>query len=193
MSSAYITLERRFSGTSPLTIRMAKPSAIAVLPTPGSPTNMGLFFVRRLSMCKVLRISSSRPITGSSFPALAISFRFFAYLLSALNCVSCVWEFTLSPLRNSFIDAIKPFSVSPASFNNFEAASEPFKIASNKCSGVINSSPNVFKPLFARSTILFASLPNDWAGSPETTGNFLISSSSLLLTKFKVTLFFRNK
>jgi len=30
--------------------RRAKPSAIAVLPTPGSPTNMGLFFVRRESM-----------------------------------------------------------------------------------------------------------------------------------------------
>ena len=36
------------SGTSPLTIRCANPSTIAVLPTPGSPTNTGLFFVRRL-------------------------------------------------------------------------------------------------------------------------------------------------
>jgi hypothetical protein len=35
----------KFSGTSPFTIRCAMPSAIAVLPTPGSPTSMGLFFV----------------------------------------------------------------------------------------------------------------------------------------------------
>ncbi|MNN26567.1 hypothetical protein D3C81_1400740 [compost metagenome] len=35
------------SGTSPFTIRCAKPSTIAVLPTPGSPMSTGLFFVRR--------------------------------------------------------------------------------------------------------------------------------------------------
>ena len=34
-------------GTSPLTMLCAKPSAIAVLPTPGSPNNIGLFLVRR--------------------------------------------------------------------------------------------------------------------------------------------------
>ena len=37
------------SGTSPLTILRARPSAIAVLPTPGSPTKSGLFFCRRQS------------------------------------------------------------------------------------------------------------------------------------------------
>ena len=36
------------SGTSPLTIRCAKPSTMAVLPTPGSPINTGLFLVRRI-------------------------------------------------------------------------------------------------------------------------------------------------
>ncbi len=35
------------SGTSPFTILCAKPSTIAVLPTPGSPINTGLFLVRR--------------------------------------------------------------------------------------------------------------------------------------------------
>ncbi len=34
-------------GTSPATMRWAKPSTIAVLPTPGSPINTGLFLVRR--------------------------------------------------------------------------------------------------------------------------------------------------
>ena len=54
------------SGTSPLIIRWANPSTIAVLPTPGSPINTGLFLVRRCNTWIVRRISSSRPITGSS-------------------------------------------------------------------------------------------------------------------------------
>ncbi len=37
------------SGTSPLIIRCAKPSTMAVLPTPGSPIRTGLFLVR---LCK---------------------------------------------------------------------------------------------------------------------------------------------
>ena len=41
---------------------------MAVLPTPGSPISTGLFLVRRLSTCITRRISSSRPITGSSLP-----------------------------------------------------------------------------------------------------------------------------
>jgi len=40
-------LLRRDSGTSPLTMRCAKPSTMAVLPTPGSPISTGLFLVRR--------------------------------------------------------------------------------------------------------------------------------------------------
>ena len=40
----------KVSGTSPLTMRCAKPSTIAVLPTPGSPISTGLFLVRR---CKI--------------------------------------------------------------------------------------------------------------------------------------------
>ena len=35
------------SGTSPATMRRARPSTMAVLPTPGSPMSTGLFFVRR--------------------------------------------------------------------------------------------------------------------------------------------------
>jgi hypothetical protein len=50
-SSAMIRLSRMPSGQSPWTMRSAKPSAIAVLPTPGSPMSTGLFFVRRLSTC----------------------------------------------------------------------------------------------------------------------------------------------
>ena len=44
---------------------------MAVLPTPGSPISTGLFLVRRASTWMVRRISSSRPMTGSSLPSRA--------------------------------------------------------------------------------------------------------------------------
>jgi hypothetical protein len=46
---------------------VARPSTIAVLPTPGSPMSTGLFFVRRDNTCITRSISFSRPMTGSSF------------------------------------------------------------------------------------------------------------------------------
>ena len=70
-SRAYRVLFFRDSGTSPATIRRASPSTMAVLPTPGSPISTGLFFFRRERISMVRRISSSRPITGSSFPSRA--------------------------------------------------------------------------------------------------------------------------
>ena len=62
-------------GTSPATIRAASPSTTAVFPTPGSPIRQGLFFVLRLKISITLLISSSRPMTGSSFPAAASAVR----------------------------------------------------------------------------------------------------------------------
>ena len=47
MSSDSTRLFFSVSGTSPLTMRCARPSTIAVLPTPGSPISTGLFLVRR--------------------------------------------------------------------------------------------------------------------------------------------------
>ncbi len=63
------------SGTSPRTMRWARPSAMAVLPTPGSPIRTGLFLVRRDRTWMTRRISSSRPMTGSSLPARASAVR----------------------------------------------------------------------------------------------------------------------
>ena len=74
-SSAITRRSRSDSGTSPATIRCARPSTIAVLPTPGSPISTGLFFVRRESTWITRRISSSRPITGSSLLARASAVR----------------------------------------------------------------------------------------------------------------------
>ena len=47
MSSDSTRLPFSVSGTSPLTMRCARPSTMAVLPTPGSPISTGLFLVRR--------------------------------------------------------------------------------------------------------------------------------------------------
>ena len=82
-SSASRRLSFRLSGTSPFTMRSARPSTIAVLPTPGSPISTGLFLVRRESTWMVRRISSSRPITGSSLPSRAAAVRSRAYFSSA--------------------------------------------------------------------------------------------------------------
>ena len=70
-SRAMSRLSRRLSGTSPSAIRCANPSTIAVFPTPGSPIRTGLFLRLRDSTCITRRISSSRPITGSSLPEIA--------------------------------------------------------------------------------------------------------------------------
>ena len=106
-------LSFKLSGTSPSTIRCANPSAMAVFPTPGSPTSIGLFLVLRVRICNTLRISSSRPITGSSFPARANSLRFLAYLFKELYVSSADAEVTRSPFRNSSIAAFNPFPVTP--------------------------------------------------------------------------------
>ena len=70
ISKLYILYSCRNSGTSFCSILYASPSAIAVLPTPGSPTISTLFFERRPSASARLSISSPRPIIGSTLPRL---------------------------------------------------------------------------------------------------------------------------
>ncbi len=53
------------------TILKARPSAIAVLPTPGSPISIGLFFFLLDRICATLSISFSRPTIGSSLSSSA--------------------------------------------------------------------------------------------------------------------------
>ena len=83
MSSENTIASLRTSGTCSSAIRFAKPSAIAVLPTPGSPTYRGLFFVLLHRICIVLSTSNSRPIRGSMLPDFDLSLRFTQYALSA--------------------------------------------------------------------------------------------------------------
>ena len=74
-SREYTTLSLRMSGTSPSTIFLAKPSTMAVLPTPDSPTNRGLFLRLRAKICASRSTSLRRPISGSMCPASASKFR----------------------------------------------------------------------------------------------------------------------
>ena len=96
----------RFSGTSPSTIFWAMPSEIAVLPTPGSPTRIGLFLVLLLNICRTLRISSSLPITGSSLPCAALSLRLTAKRLRFSNLFSAI--FSILHQLKSLLGVTKP-------------------------------------------------------------------------------------
>ena len=84
MSSEKIARSLSHSGTSPRTMRCARPSTMAVLPTPGSPISTGLFLVLRDRMRMTRRISSSRPITGSSLPRARLRHQVGAVLLQRL-------------------------------------------------------------------------------------------------------------
>ena len=66
MSRARIFLSRSGGGTWPFTILWARPSTMAVLPTPGSPMSTGLFLVLRQRIWIIRSISVSLPINGSS-------------------------------------------------------------------------------------------------------------------------------
>mmetsp|Transcript_38885 Transcript_38885/g.62796 ORF Transcript_38885/g.62796 Transcript_38885/m.62796 type:complete len:261 (+) Transcript_38885:1672-2454(+) len=70
-SSCTMRLPCKSSGTSPETILWARPSAMAVFPTPGSPISTGLFFWRLARIWMVLSSSAARPTRGSIFPSSA--------------------------------------------------------------------------------------------------------------------------
>ena len=89
ISKVYKTFPIRLSGTFPLAIFAANPSATDVFPTPGSPINTGLFFVLLLNICIALSISFSLPITGSILFWLATRVKFFPYLSNIFKDV-CV-------------------------------------------------------------------------------------------------------
>ena len=74
---------------------------MAVLPTPASPMRTGLFLVRRDRMRTTRRISSSRPMTGSSLPSLASLMRSREYLERASTVSSGLALVTWEPPRSS--------------------------------------------------------------------------------------------
>ena len=135
----------RFSGTSPRRIRCASPSTMAVLPVPGSPISTGLFLVRRLRIWSTRRISSSRPITGSSLPVRAASIKLMAYLLNDWYVSSLDCEVTFCPWRSSLMAVRRSFSFIPASFSMVLAVLFTFSSARSIASRDTYSSPNPFE------------------------------------------------
>src|SRR4051794_7028639 len=147
------------SGTSPLTMRCARPSTIAVLPTPGSPISTGLFLVRRCRIWMQRRISSSRPITGSSLPWRARSVRSSVYLVSAWRCDSSACPCTVSPPRTSSIAFSNAALVTPACFKRRPASPLSPAAASRKSSEAMYWSPRFCASLSATLRSVVRSRP----------------------------------
>ena len=69
--SSTIRAPRSGEGTLPATIRWARPSTIAVLPTPAGPSRTGLRLALRTRISIIQAVSSSRPIVGRRSPSAA--------------------------------------------------------------------------------------------------------------------------
>ena len=124
---------RSDSGMSPATMRWARPSTIAVLPTPGSPMRTGLFFVRRLRTWMTRRISSSRPMTGSSLPSSASAVRSRPYFSSAWIVSSGDWS-VIGFGRTSAIACSRRSRVTPLAASAWPAGPSSRVRASRTCS-----------------------------------------------------------
>ena len=142
-SRAIRVLPRRLSGTSPATIRWARPSTTAVLPTPGSPMITGLFLVRRLRTWMMRRISASRPITGSSLPERAIAVRSVPYFSRAWKVFSGSALSTLRSPRTPGRAASSASWEAPASRISFPTPSLPAESPSSRCSVETKLSPSL--------------------------------------------------
>ena len=129
ISSDITRLSFRVSGTSLLTIACAKPSAIAVLPTPGSPISTGLFLVRRLSTSITRVISLSLPTTGSKVPSLAITVKSLAKLSNVGVLFDLfAWAFLLliSGLPKAFTTCARAFVIFKSKLAKTRAATPSF-------------------------------------------------------------------
>ena len=134
MSSETTRRSRSPSGTSPDTMRWARPSAMAVLPTPGSPISTGLFLVRRERTWMTRRISSSRPMTGSSLPCAAASVRSRPYFSRARNLSSGLSSVTRCEPRTSASALRSASRVAPLARNASPAPPGWAASASSRCS-----------------------------------------------------------
>ena len=141
-SSEISVLPLSDSGTSPATMRRARPSTMAVLPTPGSPMSTGLFFVRRESTCTTRRISESRPITGSILPSRARAVRSVEYFCSAWNWSSGLSEVTFLPPRTEGNASFRASNVAPRLCSNSAASSLPLAMPARRTSAETYSSPS---------------------------------------------------
>ncbi len=174
MSSAITRRSRRLSGMSPATIRCARPSTIAVLPTPGSPIRTGLFLVRRDSTWITRRTSSSRPITGSSFPRSASAVRSRPNFSSACIVSSGLGEVTRCGPRTSEI----PLASELPSGSRSESPEDLSASASRMCSLEMYSSPRAAISFSARCRVRTRACEGRISGSasPPSSGRSSIAA-----------------
>jgi hypothetical protein len=179
-SSCMSLRSRRLSGTSPAAMRRAMPSAIAVLPTPGSPIRTGLFLVRRESTWMARRISSSRPITGSSFCWRAASVRSRQYLFRTSYFSSgesswTVWVPRISASAESSSSRLPPSLLSTSAARIFCFCAFALKQARTRCSTLTKRSCSASASPAARSRSSRTSF--DGLGSPPCTRGWRASSA----------------
>ena len=163
ISRETIRLSANSVGTSPSAIRWASPSAIAVFPTPGSPSKTGLFFDRRIKISITRLISFSRPEIGSISPFRAILVR--SRPSSSINDF-CFRGFSASLRIRLNSDGANPNWSNVVRFTFATSISKFFKIrtaresgaarrANNKCSVPISSDFNSPAILFANLKVAF--------------------------------------
>ena len=140
-SKEKISLSFNFSGTSSWAILIAKPSKIAVLPTPGSPINTGLFLVLLDKTWITRRISSSLPITGSNKPLRALAVRLVANRLSVSKPDSAVSFIAFLPFLNLLISSCNLLKFTPSLSRSFCPGLLTQVNDSNNISWVITLSP----------------------------------------------------
>ncbi len=177
-SSETTRLFFRPSGTSPMWMRRASPSTMAVLPTPGSPIRTGLFLVRRERTWITRRISSSRPMTGSILPRRARSVRSRVYRFSAWYLSSGFGSVIRAEPRTSFEAFSSASFLTPAFARRLAVSASDSARASRKCSLETYSSPNSLAISKARSnTLLRSRARRGSADAPETLGRASRSDS----------------
>ena len=151
-SSERILLFKRKTGTSLFAIFKARPSTIAVFPTPGSPIKTGLFFVLLTRIWMIRWISFSRPKILSIFPSRAFWVKSTEYSSIKDFFTDCFWSVENLPDWESFcfgetssefnpdssiLDLIRLKSVSVMEFfikNDWKRLSSSRAAAINKCS-----------------------------------------------------------
>ena len=123
---------------------------MAVLPTPGSPISTGLFLVRRARIWIARRISSSRPITGSSLPERARSVRSLVYFSSAWRFSSPFALSIFAPPRTVVMAFSSSSFLAPAAFSASPSAPRSSRLATKNSSLEMNWSPRVWAALSVR-------------------------------------------
>ncbi len=160
-------------------MRAASPSTMAVLPTPGSPISTGLFLVRRCRTWIVRRISSSRPMTGSSLPCAARAVRSMVNFCSAPRASSAFASRTGSPPRRSLTARSSAPLTAPACLSACPAGPLSSTAASTNSSLDTNWSPCCCASL----SVTFSSRPRSFErcrspAAPSTRGSRSSTCSS---------------